>query len=287
MPDNETPRDAAALAFNMTLMVPAPEGVDDAISEVMGRHEDEFNAALEPFGVTLGVLAQATWMRLVRTGDVQALYGGQVHSSVLRGALGFDDVPEAGRAIAEGIAEGLQREPGVPFGERVERSLPLLGRRDDCSSGEACGAQCSAVAVEYCPATREADDMSCLFRVGHTGAHDYSRIAPGSGSGWVAPSEVAYVDPEEAFSGRPPEMPRLSREEFERAAFSEPRVVRGPVFGEGAREVHPEPRQDAAVLGAPGEAMSTQTPEDVARLIGNVRALQADADANGYGRGSR
>ena len=79
MTNDGTPADAPALAFAEPLIVPAPEGVDRAISEVMARHEDEFNAALEPFGVELGELMQATWMRFVRIGDVQ-----QVPSSGLR-----------------------------------------------------------------------------------------------------------------------------------------------------------------------------------------------------------
>lgn len=181
MTNDGTPADAPALAFAEPLIVPAPEGVDNAISEVMARHEDEFNAALEPFGVELGELMQATWMRFVRIGDVQALYGGQVHSSVLRGALGFDDADERLLSGEERDLVGVTDEPplrGDLEGSVPTRNLLPLGRQDDCSSGEACGAQCSAVrpaARDYCSAYREADGMSCLFREGHTSAHDYSR----------------------------------------------------------------------------------------------------------------
>lgn len=62
-----------ALAHGEPIIVVAPEGVDRAISEVMGRHRAELDEALQPFGVALDDLVQATWMRLVRFGDVVPL----------------------------------------------------------------------------------------------------------------------------------------------------------------------------------------------------------------------
>lgn len=189
MTDNIPPT-APALAFDYTLMVPAPDGVDGAIAEVMGAHQAEFDAALEPFGVTLDDLAQATWMRFVRIGDVRAAWLGngaspdpdpEVRIPAPDGVYATDQLRDP-EPFGERIGT-LHREPGTPMGEQVARSLPLLNRPDACASGEACGERCSAVPEEvgYCSAYREADRMSCLFREGHTGAHDYSRRAPRDG----------------------------------------------------------------------------------------------------------
>lgn len=65
-----------ALAHGEPIIVVAPEGVDRAISKVMGRHRAELDEALQPFGVALDDLVQATWMRFVRFGDVVPLDGG-------------------------------------------------------------------------------------------------------------------------------------------------------------------------------------------------------------------
>lgn len=62
-----------ALAHGEPIIVVAPEGVDRAISEVMGRHRAELDEALQPFGVALDDLVQATWMRFVRFADVVPL----------------------------------------------------------------------------------------------------------------------------------------------------------------------------------------------------------------------
>ena len=103
-----------ALAHGEPIIVVAPEGVDRAISEVMGRHRAELDEALQPFGVALDDLVQATWMRFVRFGDV---------------------VPLGAPAVTE---------------EEVARTaLPLLdGLDDDCPAGGCCGSgeACSSAA---------------------------------------------------------------------------------------------------------------------------------------------
>jgi len=78
MTENATPHDGPAMAHGYGLMVPAPDGVDGAMAEVIGKHQAEFNAALEPFGVSIDVLVRATWMRFVRVGEVVAAYNGGV-----------------------------------------------------------------------------------------------------------------------------------------------------------------------------------------------------------------
>lgn len=62
----------AVVAGNGPLLLPAGDDVDDAMSEVINDHREAFDAALEPFGLTLDSLAQATWMRWVRLDEVQS-----------------------------------------------------------------------------------------------------------------------------------------------------------------------------------------------------------------------
>ena len=61
-----------AMAHGEPLMVPAPDGVETAISAVMARHRDELDVALRPYGLALDDLLQPTWLRFVRVGDVEA-----------------------------------------------------------------------------------------------------------------------------------------------------------------------------------------------------------------------
>ena len=65
-------RPALAFAHGEPLVVPAPDGVDAAISTVMARHRDELDVALRPYGVELRDLLEPTWMRIVRLEDVEA-----------------------------------------------------------------------------------------------------------------------------------------------------------------------------------------------------------------------
>ena len=93
-----------ALAHGEPIIVVAPEGVDRAISEVMGRHRAELDEALQPFGVALDDLVQATWMRFVRFGDVVPL-----------GAPADDDRPAggccgSGEACSSAACTGTPRE---------------------------------------------------------------------------------------------------------------------------------------------------------------------------------
>lgn len=62
-----------AFAHREPLMVPAPDGVNDAISAVMAAHRAELDEALAPFGVSLDDLLQPTWMRVVRMSDVEPI----------------------------------------------------------------------------------------------------------------------------------------------------------------------------------------------------------------------
>lgn len=124
-----------ALAHGEPIIVVAPEGVDRAISEVMGRHRAELDEALQPFGVALDDLVQATWMRFVRFGDVVPL------DSSGKLFIPDDDRPAggccgSGEACSSAACTGTPREvfpeprqdaavlgaPGVPM------SGPVFGR---------------------------------------------------------------------------------------------------------------------------------------------------------------
>ena len=117
-----------ALAHDYALMVPAPEGVDRAISEVMARHRAELDEALRPFGVALDDLAQATWMRFVRFGDVVPLgapaddrpAGGCCGSGEACSSAACTGTPRASAPAVDGVyMTDLLRDP-EPFGERID-----------------------------------------------------------------------------------------------------------------------------------------------------------------------
>lgn len=178
-----------AIAHDFALMVPAPDGVDDAIAEVMARHEAELDAVLERYGVALGDLLQPTWMRAVRVGDVEALRS-----------------PATAPPWERYAAGELTYDEAVRLGGPLEGPVPDRGC---CGPGEACSSPaCTGAPVD--------DGEAC----------DPEACGGGcSRGGWVAPGDVTL--PAE---GEP--IPEVS-------------VVRSP------REVFPEPRQDAAVFGAP------------------------------------
>lgn len=93
--NQETPETPIAEAHGFTVMVPTPEGVAEAIAEVMFRHSDELERALRPFGVPLEDLVGPTWMRVVREGDV----GKPPRQSLL---LPPREAPAAGGAFGPG-----------------------------------------------------------------------------------------------------------------------------------------------------------------------------------------
>lgn len=190
-----------AIAHEYALMVPAPDGVDDAISAVFAAHEAELDAALAPFGITMEDLLQPTWMRAVRIGDVEAL-----RSPAAAAAEGMRG------AVDEGIAAGVDL---------------LASRYHCCGPGEACSSS------------------------GCSGEH---LIA--SGGGWTAPSEVvrSYLDAEACDPSVCDADCSMRRAE---AAADEEHMSRaeaidaGLLTEDGAPIVSPEPRNDAAVFGAP------------------------------------
>lgn len=61
-----------ALAHDHALMVPAPDGVADVISDVVSRHRDEVTARLAELGVAFEDLLEPTWMMSVRAEAVEA-----------------------------------------------------------------------------------------------------------------------------------------------------------------------------------------------------------------------
>lgn len=180
MTDNDRPLSPPALAHGESLIVPAPEGVDRAISEVMARHQDELDAALAPFDVSLDDLVQATWMRFVRVADVVALGSNPDLDAApwrryARGELTYDEAVQLGGPLggptpdAEPVDQrpaSIRREPGVPMGEQVERSLPLL------SDGSA---RCAGGGCVGCRADDEAAAAPSV-----RGSHDDRAGAPGS-----------------------------------------------------------------------------------------------------------
>ena len=118
-----------ALAHGEPIIVVAPEGVDRAISEVMGRHRAELDEALQPFGVALDDLVQATWMRFVRFGDVVPLgapadddrpAGGCCGSGEACSSAACTGTPRASAPAVDGVyMTDLLRDP-EPFGERID-----------------------------------------------------------------------------------------------------------------------------------------------------------------------
>lgn len=113
-----------ALAYGQHLITVAPEGVDDAISGVMARHEAELDEALAPFGVALSDLLQPTWMRIVRFGDVTPLGFTKTvtEDGVARTVLplldGLDGDRPAGGCCGSGAACSSAACTGTPRDER-------------------------------------------------------------------------------------------------------------------------------------------------------------------------
>lgn len=118
-----------ALAHGEPIIVVAPEGVDRAISEVMSRHRAELDEALQPFGVALDDLVQATWMRFVRFGDVVPLddyptadrpAGGCCGSGEACSSAACTGTPRAAAPAVDGVyMTDLLADP-EPFGERID-----------------------------------------------------------------------------------------------------------------------------------------------------------------------
>lgn len=165
MTDNDRPLSPPALAFGEPVIVVAPDGVDGAMAGVIGRHAEEFNAALEPFGVTLEDLVRATWMRFVRVADVTPLGSNPDLDAApwrryARGELTYDEAVQLGGPLEADVPEGyapirIPAPDGVyptdqladpePFGEPMELPaepplLPLLGR-GCCGVNEACSSK--------------------------------------------------------------------------------------------------------------------------------------------------
>lgn len=66
-----TPPIRYAVAGGGLLVIPAGDEVDNAMSGVVAAHRSAFDAALQPFGLTLDSLLQATWMRWVRVDEIE------------------------------------------------------------------------------------------------------------------------------------------------------------------------------------------------------------------------
>ena len=116
-----------ALAHDYALMVPAPDGVDRAISEVMARHRAELDEALQPFGVTLDDLLQPTWMRFVRVGDVVPL-GAPADDRPAGGCCG------SGEACSSVACTGTPREVfPEPRQDAAVLGAPGVPMSDPCS----------------------------------------------------------------------------------------------------------------------------------------------------------
>lgn len=166
----------SAFAHGEALIVPAPEGVDDAISAVMARHRAELDEALAPFDVTLDELVQATWMRFVRIADVaplgapaasptadeagaRACTAAAAADAAASAGLGFrladaDSLhPSPADAVRAGVAEVFSDLPAQPLAEgmtdaerEVARTvLLLLGGLDDSEACDptSCASGCS------------------------------------------------------------------------------------------------------------------------------------------------
>jgi len=267
MNDNDRPSSPPAMAFGEPIIVPAPEGVDRAISEVMARHQDELDAALEPFDVSLDTLVQATWMRFVTVADVTALGSNPDLDAApwrryARGELTYDEAVMLGGPLEGPVPEdslaarlsspSIKREPGVPMGEQVERSLPLLQRDAEACDPSVCDAGCSMRRAE-------------------------AAAAPAVDGVYMTDQ---LRDPE-PFGER-----------IDVASLPAHRA------GDARREVFPEPRQDSQVFGAPGAPAAPHAEETDAERVAawdsslgalrssldGARAFQAEADRDGYGR---
>jgi len=130
----------AAIAHGFALMVPAPDGVDDAISEVMARHKAELDAVLERYGVQLRDLLQPTWMRIVHVGDVEALRAPEGNRGE---ALTFTE-------YIDGVSEGDERT-----------ALPLAGGGCAGASCVSSGGGCGGAALCTCGPGMACSSPSC------------------------------------------------------------------------------------------------------------------------------
>ena len=122
-----------ALAHGEPIIVVAPEGVDRAISEVMGRHRAELDEALQPFGVALDDLVQATWMRFVRFADVVPLdTGGKLLMPDDRPAGGCCGSGEACSSAACTGTPSVTRG-GIQFGSAIDEPRTGVAMSGYCS----------------------------------------------------------------------------------------------------------------------------------------------------------
>jgi hypothetical protein len=147
-----------ALAHDYALQVPLSDEAEAALRGVVEAHLDAFDAALEPFGLTMADVLLPTWMRAVYVEDVVPFAGPHLRADpwarYARAELTYDEAMQLGGPLDEPTPEErpvgvLKREPGVPMGEQVERSLPLLS--DD-------SARCAGGGCAGCRADDEARD---------------------------------------------------------------------------------------------------------------------------------
>lgn len=127
-----------AIAHGFAIVVPAPEGVGRAISQVMERHEEELSAALEPFGLSLTDLLEPTWMRAVKGADVE----------VVRSPDAAVITPEQRAAFETFVAEvpltevpDLLAPRGGCCGSGIPCSPEFCGGGDDLCDEDLCGAE--------------------------------------------------------------------------------------------------------------------------------------------------
>lgn len=272
----------AAIAHGETLIVPAPEGVDDAISAVMARHRAELDEALAPFDVTLDELVQATWMRFVRFADVvplgapaaspdvdeagaRACTAAAAADAAASAGLGFrladaDSLrPSPADAVRAGVAEVFSDLPAQPLAEgmtdaerEVARTvLPLLGGLDD---GEACDPTSCASGCSRRAALPETH-----------GSHDDRAGAPGSAIGCCGSGEACSSA---ACTGTP--------------VVAAP-MVDGVYVTDQLRD--PEPFGERIDDGFSREGHLLDSTADFVRGVADrARAFQAEADRDGYGR---
>jgi hypothetical protein len=262
------------MAFGEPIIVPAPEGVDRAISEVMARHQDELDAALEPFDVSLDTLVQATWMRFVTVADVVALGSNPDLDAApwrryARGELTYDEAVQLGGPLEEPVPEdslaarlsspSIKREPGVPMGEQIERSLPLLGAprsggSTGCASGGCSSCSAAAPAVDGVYMTDQLRDPEPFGE----------RIDDGklSREQAIAADKLAR---EQAIAGG-----LLTREEA---------IAAGLLTEDGAPAAPHAEETDAERVAAWDSSLGA-----LRSSLDGARAFQAEADRDGYGR---
>lgn len=304
-----------ALAHDWPLQVPLSDEAEAALRGVVEAHLDAFDAALEPFGLSMSDVLLPTWMRAVYVEDVVAFgpppsVAETPLSSVLvsdawhryaRGELTYDEAMLLGGPLAEPVPEdSLATRLSSPAsvadvaateawpGEAAERSaaqLPLLGApraggSTGCASGgcSSCSAETAAApAVDGVYVTDQLRDPEPFGeRIDDGKLSREEAIAAGLLTEDGEPSTDALGAAQAAAVA--------GHAEEGCSGCAAIHDVAQSIGGQAApREVFPEPRQDSQVFGGPG-APAVDLMGALRSSVDRARAFQAEADRDGYGR---